>query len=153
MSRDRARWNHSKVEAALRAAFPSLIVEASESPGGDHDTREISVYRVLAEVPYSKVKKGADYEYVQSDDPNDKPENCKYFKADSCVVFGMRDLDDEIPRDEVDDCDVDYVFACQSAKSGMVNASTGDHRLYADVADVLMKLGYRPYSDGYDAFV
>ena len=36
---------------------------------------------------------------------------------------------------------------------GMVNASTGDHRLYADVADVLMKLGYRPYSDGYDAFV
>lgn len=152
MSRDRVRWNHEKVEAALRAAFPSLVIESSECPGGDHDTREISVYRIINEVPYSKAKDGADYEYVWESEDGE-PQNCKYFRADRCEVFGMRDLDDAIPPSEVDDCDVDYIFASQSAKNGMINASPGDHRLYADVADVLAKLGYRPYSDGYDAYV
>lgn len=121
-------WNTDKIKAALAAGLPGCEIRVS-GPGGDHDT---SIIRLSRPNPRGK-----------PDDPNN-PE------FSSCSVFGTL-LGDCLTGDK-NDCDVDEVFAGACDRYGMEQAIPDEHRLYADVADILIDLGYSPVSRGWKAY-
>jgi hypothetical protein len=72
----------------------------------------------------------------------------------SCVVFGMQDLGtNPCASESPDDAEVNYLFACYSSKSGMVNAKTPDRQLALDLRVALEAARHTVYDEGYDSFV
>lgn len=66
------------------------------------------------------------------------------------TVFGMNVGAAEVITTP-DDREVNTIFACQSAKEGMVNATAADHALLADLMKVLAGWGITPDTAGWKA--
>lgn len=72
----------------------------------------------------------------------------------SCVVFGMQQIGtDPCASESPDDAEVEFLFACYSAQSGMSSAKTPDRRLALDIREALENAGHIVYDDGYEGYV
>jgi hypothetical protein len=125
------RWNTDLFVSVLTSCLPDCQITISE-PGGDHDTTEIVVGR---NVVLTANEDGVQY----------------MISGDVIYVFGMcteRYLDPS----EIDDTDVDIVFACNNPQNGMVYASSNDYRLLADVIDALKTINITTVENGWGSY-
>jgi hypothetical protein len=72
-----------------------------------------------------------------------------------CMVFGMTDNpieDSANPSSSIDEVGIDHLFACHSAKNGMINAGPADMILCGEVAAVLVHNGFTPDNGGWKLY-